>query len=379
MKIHNRMRLTLLIILLLNTACSNSPTEAGQTVPAEISLEKKIGQMLLTGFRGMSVTETDTIVRHIRAGRVGGIILFDYDVINKEFKRNIESPEQVENLIRDLNAHADAPLLMSIDQEGGKVLRLKPGKGFPDIPSAFQLGQMGNLDSTRHYARLNAQNLAALGFNVNFAPVVDLDVRRNTGVIGKYERSFSNDPDSVVAHAQVVIAAHLASGVIPVMKHFPGHGSSEDDSHLGLTEVTGTWGESELEPYRRLIRAGYSGGVMTAHVFNRHLDADYPATLSPKIIQILREDMAFEGVIFSDDMQMKAITAEFGLETAIVRCINSGVDILCFGNNLGYDAEIPRKFQGIVLKAIAEGRISRERIDESYERILAMKAGLQDR
>ncbi|MCB9297529.1 MAG: glycoside hydrolase family 3 protein [Lewinellaceae bacterium] len=336
-------------------------------------LKKKIGQMLLLGFRGMSVGASSPIVQHIEAGRVGSVILFDYDVMKKEAARNIKSPTQVKALVDSLQAYAGTPLLVAIDQEGGRVLRLKPKYGFPAIPSAFYLGQLNNLDSTRYNAELNARTMASLGINLNFAPVVDLNTERESGVIGRLERSFSDNPEIVTQQAQAVIKAHLANGVIPVLKHFPGHGSARNDSHKGLTDVTDTWSETELEPYRRIIGQGYEGTVMTAHVFNQRIDDKYPATLSKKAISILRDSIGYDGVIFSDDMQMEAIASEYGLEEAIILCINAGVDVLCFGNNLGYDEEIPEKFQAIVLKAVEEGRIRPERIEEAYERVMRLK------
>ena len=332
--------------------------------------------MLLYGFRGMSTDENSSIIRHIEEGRVGNVIFFDYDVKNQEFRRNIESPEQVKALVDSLQAHASIPLLVGIDQEGGRVLRLKPKYGFPNIPSARHLGVLNNLDSTRYYAELNAHNMASLGINLNFAPVADLNIETESGVIGRLERSFSDDPEIVTEQAQAVIDAHLANGVIPVLKHFPGHGSARNDSHKGLTDVTETWSEKELEPYRRIIGQGYQGAVMTAHVFNQKIDEKYPATLSAKAISILRDSIGYEGVIFSDDMQMEAIASEYGLEEAIVLCINAGVDVLCFGNNLGYDESIPEQFQAIVLKAVEEGKISPERIDEAYERVMRLKGRL---
>lgn len=353
-----------------------SETSTGNT-PEEIALEEKIGQMLLVGFRGMSVDADSRIVRQIEAGRVGGIILFDYDVINQEFKRNIESPEQVETLIDSLQAHAPSPLWISIDQEGGRVLRLKPRYGFPGIPSQQYLGELDDLDSTRYYANLNARNLAELGFNLNFAPVVDLALEKESGVIGHYERSFSADPAQVVRHAEAVVEAHLEAGVTTVLKHFPGHGSARGDSHMGMTDVTDTWQSIELTPYRRLIEDGYEGAIMTAHVFNRQIDEEYPATLSEKAMNILRDSMAYDGVIFSDDMHMQAITSEYGLEEAIIQSIIAGVDVFCFGNNLGYDEEIPEKFQSIVQRAIEEGKIAPDRINASYERIRKLKGKLK--
>ena len=364
------------LALFLSSCQSNTSKDAAKGSTS--GLEEKVGQMLLLGFRGMAVDENSPIVQHIKAGRVGSVILFDYDVVNGEAVRNIESPEQVKALVDSLQAHAPSPLFVGIDQEGGKVLRLKPQYGFPQIPSAQYLGDLNNLDSTRYYAGLNARTMAGLGINLNFAPVVDLDLEKETGVIGRLERSFSEDPELITLHARAVIDAHLENGVIPVLKHFPGHGSARDDSHQGMTDVTDTWSDDELEPYRRILGQGYKGAIMTAHVFNRRLDEAYPATLSPRTISILRDEMGYEGVIFSDDMQMKAIASEYGLEEAIIRCINAGVDVLCFGNNLSYDEQIPEKFQAIVLKAVEDGRIKPARIEEAYTRVMRLKGQLTE-
>ena len=369
------MKYTLFILafIFLAGACQNQPgSEENSQIPG---LEEKIGQMLLFGFRGMAIEEDGKVARQISEGKIGGIVLFDYDVRNKVFDRNIQSPEQLKALISQLNVYAKTPLFISIDQEGGRVLRLKPKYGFPHVPSAQYLGELNNLDSTRHYAAVNAQNMVSLGINLNFAPVVDLNIERDSGAIGVYERSFSEDPDIVIRHAQKTIEAHQEKGVIPVLKHFPGHGSAKGDSHKGMTDVTETWNEAELIPYEELLKDPGTLAVMTAHVFNQNIDPDYPATLSTKAIGILRDRFNYDGVIFSDDMQMEAISNEYGLEQAIVLCINAGVDVLVFGNNLGYDEDLPDKFQKIVLEAIRKGDISEERIDVSFKRIMELKRG----
>lgn len=347
---------------------------AQQVKPESLSLEEQIGQMLLVGFRGMQVNEDSTVVRYIREGKVGGVILFDYDVIEKVYDRNIGSPAQVRELNAFLQSAAGTPLFVSIDQEGGRVLRLKSKYGFPFIPSQRFLGMLNDQDSTRHYAALNAATMEDLGFNLNFAPVVDLNLVTDSGVIGFLERSFSSDPAKVALHAGIVAEESYKHGVIPVLKHFPGHGSAKADSHYGITDVTDSWSEQELEPYRMLFTWGFRGAVMTAHVFNRNIDPDYPATLSEPAMRMLREDLGFDGVVFSDDMHMKAISEQYGFEEAIVLSINAGVDVFCFGNNLLYDGAIPEKFNKIVLEAVQSGSISRERITDSVRRILDLKA-----
>ena len=347
------------------------------------SLDLKIAQMLLIGFRGMSLSENDPFLQEIKAGRVGSVILFDYDVPTKEFKRNIESPKQVRALTAQLakaarESNAQLPLFISIDQEGGRVNRLKPKYGFPPSVSQQYLGKLNNLDSTRFYAAKTAQTLAENGLNLNFAPSVDMNVNPDNPVIGKIERSFSAEPSIVAAQAAVIVEEHRKKGIITTLKHFPGHGSSKADSHKGFVDVSDSWKTDEINPYAELIKQGKVDMIMTAHIFNNRLDADVPATLSKRVITgILRDSLKYQGVVISDDMQMGAIADHYGLDAAIEKCINAGVDILCFGNNLQYDPAIITKATGIIKRLVQEGKISEARIDESFKRITTLKRKIQ--
>jgi beta-N-acetylhexosaminidase len=204
--------------------------------------------------------------------------------------------------------------------------------------------------------------------------VVDLCSNPDNPVIARLERCFSAQPAQVTRHAQQFIQAHQDQGVISVIKHFPGHGSSQKDSHLGFVDVSTSWKPAELTPYIALIAAGKAEAIMTAHVFNATLDADHPATLSRfTITGLLRKQLGFKGVVFSDDLQMKAVTEHYGLDEAVRLAIEAGVDILLFGNNLEYDSEIVPRVVGIIRDLVAVGKISEERIDESYRRILRLK------
>jgi beta-N-acetylhexosaminidase len=165
--------------------------------------------------------------------------------------------------------------------------------------------------------------------------------------------------------------------VLTALKHFPGHGSALGDSHAGFVDVTDTWSEVELEPFANIIAAGQADTVMTAHVFNANLDPDYPATLSHATITgILREQLGFDGVVYTDDMQMGAIRDNFGYEEAVRLAIGAGVDIIAVGNNLQYDPGIIGQTLDIIRAAVDAGDISEARIDESYARIMALKARL---
>lgn len=349
-------------------------------MPAPLTLRQKLGQLLVVGFRGSRPAEVDLIVRDLRDHQLGGVVLFDQEMADRSAsRRNIESPEQVKELVAFLQAQAELPLLVAIDQEGGRVNRLKPAYGFPDSLSHEELGRLDEPAETFRRAEVTAKTLASLGINWNLAPVVDLDANPNNPIIKGKGRSFSADPAAVARHAAEFVRAHRAQGVLTCAKHFPGHGSAAGDTHLGLVDVTQTWSEQELIPFQRLIEAGLCDAIMTAHVFNSRLDPEHPATLSRAVItSILRERLGFQGVITSDDLEMKAISSQYGLENAVPLAIEAGLDLLCFGNNLTYDPDIAPKTIAILERAVQSGRISEARIDESYERVLALKrrAGL---
>ncbi len=375
------MRVSLLLLfwalVLTSYSCQSDTKKPAITIPTNTnpSLEKMVGQMIMVGVKGMTIEEVSpTFLKQMDQGYVGGIVLFDYDVTTKKAYRNVESPGQVKQLISDLQKHASIPLLMAVDQEGGKVNRLKSKYGFPNSVTAKYLGTLDNIDSTKYYAVQNAQTLKSLGFNVNFAPVVDIDLNPDNPVIGKYERSYSDKTDLVIKHATAWIKEQDAQGILSTLKHFPGHGSSDADSHYGITDVTKYWQTEELAPFQALSALDYQVAIMTAHVKNNQLDSIYPATLSKQVIhKILREDWQFDGLVFSDDLQMQAVNAIYDFDTILKRSIEAGVDVLVFGNNIEYDETIPARAVKAVVKMVEEGTVSRERIALSYGRIVRIK------
>lgn len=342
------------------------------------SLDIKIGQMLMVGFRGTVVGTESPIARGLRALHLGGVVLFDFDVERKQYGRNIVSPAQLVELTAALRGHATLPLLIAVDQEGGTVRRLKEGRGFPPTLSHARLGTLDNADTTTYYSEIMARSLAVTGINTNFAPVLDLNVNPKNPVIGEIGRSFSADAAVVERHAELMIRAHRGHGVFTAVKHFPGHGSSRHDSHEGFVDVSDTWSEAELAPFAALIRKGLCDMVMTAHIFNRHLDARLPATLSKATIDgLLRGRLGFDGVVVTDDMMMKAISDHYGLETAIESAVGAGADILLFANNsYAYDPDIMFDAHATLKALVTSGRIGRDRIDESWRRIMALKQRL---
>ena len=341
--------------------------------PAD-SLDIKIGQMLLIGF---PKAEADpAVLDEIRRGKVGSIIIFEKNIPPKN------SFTGLKKITWAYQAAAAIPLFVCIDQEGGRVNRLKEKYGFPRSITAEAMGKAGSLDSVRFYSEATAATLAGLGINVNFAPVVDLASNPENPIIARYGRAFSANEDSVAILAREVIKAHRRFNVLTSLKHFPGHGSSKADTHLGIADVTNTWEERELEPYQLLIDSGYVDAIMSAHIVNKKLDAaGYPGTLSDDILTgILRQRLHFNGIVFSDDMQMHAITKHYGLEDAIRLAILAGVDIMTFSNNIsGSDERTVDKVHSINRRMVQEGIISEARIDESFDRIMAVKKRMSAR
>ena len=343
-----------------------------------VTLEEKIGQMLMVGFRGLEVKPGVDLFVDIAERRVGNTVLFDYDVPGDSAGRNIQSPTQLMKLTKDLQALSPRRMLIAADQEGGLVARLKPSNGFPPTLSAEALGDMNDLQATRRHASEIARTLATHGINLNLAPVVDVNVNPSNPVIGDVERSFSSDPNVVVEQALAFIDAHHEHGVLTTLKHFPGHGSSKADSHLGFVDVTDTWTEAELIPYREIIEAQGGDVIMTAHIFNSKLDPNFPATLSkPTITGLLRDRLGFDGVVITDDMMMGAIANYYEFEEAVVAAVDAGADIVAIANNT--TAYIPdtatRAFEAL-LQGVRTGRLSEGRIEESYRRIVNLKGRL---
>jgi len=338
-------------------------------------LKDQIGQMFIVGFRGLEATEDSYIVKAIKDLNLGGIILFDYDTANKSSVRNISASNQVKKLISDIKTLTKKSLLVAVDAEGGYVNRLKTKYGYITIPSALEMGTKNDVKETEKIGADLGKQLSELGFNMDFAPVLDVNVNPTNPVIGNLERSFSDNPDIVVSQAEAFIKGLHQYNIITAAKHFPGHGSSQADSHKGLVDVTNTYQQKELIPYEKLIKNNQLDLVMTAHIVNTKIDPEYPATLSPLFLQnILRNQLKFQGVIVSDDMQMGAISQNYGFSESVVRAVIAGCDLLIISNNASvYDGLAPYTAQEAIFKAVKQGQISATRIQESYDRIKNLK------
>lgn len=373
----NRPAAVLLLLAVCTAGCTSAPdtTDAVNRTLDSLTLDEKIGQMLLVGFRGYTADDDSQIARDIAAGRVGGVILFDRDVALGSNERNINNPAQVRALTASLRGYAGkVPIFIAVDQEGGAVCRLKEARGFPATVSARSLGDLNNETATREAGQALAAMVAESGFNLNFAPVVDIDVNPDSPAIGRLNRSFSANATVVADNARWVIEEHHRQGVMTAIKHYPGHGSALTDTHEGFADVTETWSEEELQPYRDLIGRDLPDMVMTAHVYNAGIDPNCPATLSEATVTgILRERLGYQGVVVTDAMDMGAIHDTYDLRESLKLSINAGCDIFLFANNLVYDELIAQKAVGIVKELVESGEISEDRIDESCGRILRLK------
>ncbi len=355
----------------INQSKRQDRTEAANYALDNISIDTKIGQMIMVGINDRkSLDPNDSLRKELSAGKMGGIILFEKNIAKDS------SAKKIKKLIEDLKSETAIPLFVGIDEEGGKVHRLKEKYGFVPMPSAFYLGNLPATDSTYYYAKQLASELSDLGFNLNFAPVVDVDLNPDNAIISKVGRSYSCDPAIVTDQALTFIKAHHSKNVKTTLKHFPGHGSSSTDTHKGLVDVTKQWQFKELIPYKRIIQFEECDAIVSCHVINCHLDTNcVPSTLSRVITtELLRDLLGFNGVVFSDDMQMYAISKNYGLEQSIKMAINAGVDVLVFGNNVNASDRITAtEIHNIIMRLVQNNEITTSKINESYLRILALK------
>lgn len=332
------------------------------------TLRDKIGQILMVGFY-QNGNSMDTLWVDITQRNLGGVILFG---------SNIQNPIQIQNLTAQLQQAAATPLFIATDQEGGYVARLKASNGFANTYSAYTLGTVFNSeDSTRATAAMMAQWLEDSGINMNLAPVVDVNVNPLSPAIGFYERSFSSDPMTVFNHASWFADEFKQKHIVTAVKHYPGHGSAEDDSHLGFTDITETWADSELVPYQQLIGQGYADLVMSGHLFNANLDSLHPASLSYRTITgLLKDSLGFSGAVISDEMLMGAIVNNYSFDQAIELAVNAGTDILLYRTNERNGLSLVRQVIDIIEQKVNAGAISPDRIDDAYAKVFAIKQGI---
>ena len=381
-----------LVTLLILTGCSLNAIDNQETFEETVSmpnaqvvvqprksLDEKIGSMFMVGFLGTSAPQNSQICRDINQYNLAGVILFDVNPVNHKQAKNIRSKAQVAKLTQELqDCSKDGKLLISVDQEGGKVQRLKSKYGFyGKFPKASDVIRLSDARVKQHYEEMGAE-LASVGINYNLAPDVDLAINKRNHVIYKLGRSYGENPKQVVKYASIFMDAMHDNGVLTSLKHFPGHGSSLGDTHKGFVDVTKLWKPIELEPYRLLSASHNIDTVMVAHVFNAKLDAKYPATLSKKIIkEKLRGEFGFNGVVITDDLQMGAINKKYGLKNTLKLAINAGNDILLFGNQLSVKSMLRTKtLVDTVKRLVKSGEVSLADIEASNQRLEYLKSKL---
>ena len=335
---------------------------------AEMTIEEKVGQLIMVGFEGTQANEA--IETHIRERFVGGVVLFS---------RNIQSPQQTAELTNELQRLVEAtarqiPLFIGIDQEGGWVIRLKDGATV--LPGNMALGATNSTELAERAGEITAVELAAVGVNLNFAPVMDVNNNPDNPVIGR--RSFGESPELVSRLGISYIRGLQRNGVLATAKHFPGHGDTTVDSHFELPTVSHDLERIhalELQPFRAAIDADVAA-IMTAHIIYPAFDANRPATLSPTILtDLLRKELGFDGLLITDDMEMKAIDDRYRSGEAAVMAVEAGADIVMVLWTPTKQIEV---FDAL-LSAVKSGRISQARLDQSVERILKSKGTAFDR
>lgn len=351
-----------------------------------ITLRNKIGQMLIMGFSGCDIHDHSPVADWLSQDGLGGVLLFDYDVSSGKYGKNLENQAQIKQLIHQLNYYSTKmfdenierfPLLTAIDYEGGAIDRLTRVDGCMTTMRAMDMTQLSAEALDAELSQM-AETLKLLGFNLNFAPVVDLHMHEQQGIIGALQRSFSDDPEIVTRLARQFVDVFHRHGIASCYKHFPGHGSALGDTHEGFVDVTDTFQAAELTPYYQLVKDSSAPTmIMTAHVINQHLDSQgLPATLSYDILTgLLRETMGYDGIIIGDDLQMQSITDHYSLDDALSLTINAGADMIIFANQLDMISapEVIKRIERLVLSE----KISVQRIDEAFRRIVRLKQQLK--
>lgn len=369
----------------LVTAAPTAPPAHSATTPptdppltptpttAPDALRRKAARILMVGLRGFTI-DTDDPIRDALALGLGGVILFDQD--KETITRNIQSPEQLAELIASLRELAPGNLIVAIDQEGGRVSRLKPAYGFPPTRSQAAIGATGDTDAAFDSGRDMAETMAALGIDLNLAPVVDVNINPQNPAIGAIERSFSSDPAVVTRMAEAEILGLHEFGIRSTIKHFPGLGSASANTDYDFADVSATWTEAEIQPFEALIALGLPDAVMVGHMVNDRFDPGVPASLSPATVDgLLRGQLGWDGAVITDDLGAEAIAARFSQEEAVALALGAGDDLLLFANQADFVADLAPTLIETVARLVESGRIPEARLDEAIDRLDLLSLG----
>jgi beta-N-acetylhexosaminidase len=348
-------------------ACALAPDN-----PPLSALSSDVAEMLMFGFDGAAANtrSAQILAEHVGAGRVGGVFFV---------KANVGSRDDVIAIIREFSSNKTSTPLIAIDHEGGFVQRLTERHGFARLPSARRVAATKTPDQAKELYSMAASELAAIGFNLNLAPVIDLDDPASPAV-GHFERAFAGDPATVTAYAEAFVDGFASARILCALKHFPGQGLSRDDSHRDLPDITATWSESEIEPYSKLIASGRARIIMTGHMRLASVEKEpIPITLSSAVTTgMLRDRLGFNGVVITDDLDMSAVSGRMERREAIIRAIAAGNDILMIRNTSQFDPALPQNVARWVRGAIDKGDLSETRIRESADRVRKLKQTFAD-
>ncbi|MDU1053185.1 beta-N-acetylhexosaminidase [Clostridium baratii] len=363
---NKRFLISIVIVVLLSiftfrTTFSKEPPkdEILETI-SNMSLDEKIGQLVISGFYGPTLDEN--ILKLVKEDKISGVILFN---------RNVKDSSQLlslNNSLKESNKNNKLPLFISVDEEGGSVTRMP--SDIKRLPTNKYIGSLNNKDLSYKVGEILGEQLSYFGFNMNFAPVLDINSNPNNPVIGN--RSFGNNKDIVASLGTSTMKGIQSKNIISVVKHFPGHGDTSVDSHVNLPVVNydiNRLNSFEFVPFKTAIQNG-ANAVMVGHILLPKIDNKYPSSMSYEIVtNILRKDLGFDGLVVSDDMTMGAIKENYSIEEASVKSINAGVDLLL----------VCQKYENTenVLKALKEavlnGTISKERLDNALYNIISTK------
>lgn len=363
---NKRFLISIIIVVLLSiftfhtTFSKENPKDEILETISNMSLAEKVGQLVISGFYGTTLDEN--ILKLIKENKISGVILFNRNV------KDSNTLLSLNNSLKESNKNNKLPLFISVDEEGDSVTRMP--KDIKRLPTNKYIGSLNNKDLSYKVGEILGEQLSYFGFNMNFAPVLDINSNPNNPVIG--DRSFGNNKDIVANLGTSTMKGIQSKNIISVVKHFPGHGDTSVDSHVNLPVVNydiNRLNSFEFVPFKTAIQ-NRADAVMVGHILLPKIDNKYPSSMSYEIVtNILRKDLGFNGLVVSDDMTMAAITENYSIEEAAVKSINAGVDLLL----------VCQKYENTenVLKALKEavlnGTISKERLDNALYNIISIK------
>jgi beta-N-acetylhexosaminidase len=337
-------------------------------------VELPVGECFVLGFRGLSLPEW--LRGFERELGLGGVVLFDWDAETRRAERNVESPAQLRALCAELHALPSRPLVF-VDQEGGRVRRLKAERGFAPLPSARELAVLPEAEA-RALAARSFEEMRALGIDYDLAPVVDLDLNPENPNIGALGRAFSADPAEVARCARLLGDAARAAGLGLCLKHWPGLGGAAVDTHRGVADLSDDVCEPQLALFDALAAELPGRAVLLSHGVVRQWDADRPVSVSAAAVAELRRRAGDDVLLVTDDLQMQGLQAFLPTRDACVEALRAGVDLVLLGNNLLRQEDECAPAAREVARAAAAGEIPRQNLESALRRIRARKRALAE-